>query len=81
MALRPHRQEARALASRDLAGLHEVLNGTGIILHTNLGRAPLAAKAIEAMGRMAAGYSNLEFDLEQGSRGSRYARVKCISKN
>ena len=51
--------------------LRPVINGTGVVLHTNLGRAPLARKAIEAM-EGARGYSNLEYDLEAGSRGSRY---------
>jgi L-seryl-tRNA(Ser) seleniumtransferase len=52
-----------------------VLNGTGVLLHTNLGRAPLAREAIEAMCEVAEGYSNLEFDLESGERGSRYDRL------
>jgi len=52
-----------------------VLNATGILLHTNLGRAPLAAQALEAAAAVAGGYSNLEFDLAAGTRGSRYARV------
>ena len=59
-------------ASRSLTG---VLNGTGILLHTNLGRAPLAYEALEAISAAAAGYSNLEFDLESGERGSRYDRL------
>jgi L-seryl-tRNA(Ser) seleniumtransferase len=54
------------------------LNGTGIVLHTNLGRAPLAREAIDAMREIASGYSNLEFDLESGARGSRYARVNDL---
>ena len=48
-----------------------VLNATGVVLHTNLGRAPLAAAAIEAVTAVAAGYSALEFDLEAGVRGHR----------
>jgi L-seryl-tRNA(Ser) seleniumtransferase len=59
-------------------GLVEVLNGTGILLHTNLGRAPLARAALEAMERIAGGYSNLEFDLESGTRGSRYERTGAL---
>jgi L-seryl-tRNA(Ser) seleniumtransferase len=58
--------------------LVDVLNGTGILLHTNLGRAPLAPAALAAMTSIGAGYSNLEFDLEAGSRGSRYARVSTL---
>jgi len=71
--------EIRARLSRAEAdGLVEVLNGTGILLHTNLGRAPLAAAALEAMARIGAGYSNLEFDLESGARGSRHERVGAL---
>ncbi|MGZ3542566.1 MAG: L-seryl-tRNA(Sec) selenium transferase, partial [Vulcanimicrobiaceae bacterium] len=51
------------------------INATGILLHTNLGRAPLAAEALDAAVRVGAGYSNLEFDLDEGTRGSRYNRV------
>jgi L-seryl-tRNA(Ser) seleniumtransferase len=55
-----------------------VINGTGIIVHTNLGRAPLAPEAIEAVVRLARGYSNLEYDLEAGERGSRYERARGL---
>lgn len=55
--------------------LTPVINATGIIVHTNLGRAPLAAEALEAIVRVARGYSNLEYDLESGERGSRYERA------
>jgi L-seryl-tRNA(Ser) seleniumtransferase len=58
--------------------LKKVINGTGIILHTNLGRAPLAAPALEAIQNIASGYSNLEFDLGTGKRGSRYAHVEDV---
>jgi len=51
--------------------LQPVINATGVILHTNLGRAPLSKAAIEAMRQVSLGYSNLEFDLETGKRGSR----------
>jgi L-seryl-tRNA(Ser) seleniumtransferase len=51
--------------------LRPVLNATGVVLHTNLGRAPLAAAAIEALSAVAGGYSNLEFDLDAGVRGHR----------
>ena len=51
--------------------LRKVVNATGVIIHTNLGRAPLANAAIEEIARVASGYSNLEYDIEAGSRGRR----------
>ncbi|HJU66808.1 MAG TPA: L-seryl-tRNA(Sec) selenium transferase [Gemmatimonadaceae bacterium] len=65
-----------ALAMRQRRSLRPVLNATGVILHTNLGRAPLPAAALDAIRDAAAGYSNLEYDLERGARGSRY--VHCV---
>jgi len=58
--------------------LRRVLNATGIVVHTNLGRAPLAAAAIERATAVAAGYSNLEYDLEAGARGSRHSHLGAI---
>jgi L-seryl-tRNA(Ser) seleniumtransferase len=58
--------------------LRRVVNATGIILHTNLGRAPLAAAAIDAIAQTASGYSNLEYDLTNGERGSRYRHVEQL---
>jgi L-seryl-tRNA(Ser) seleniumtransferase len=55
--------------------LRRVLNATGVIVHTNLGRAPLAGAAIEQVVAAARGYSNLEYDLEAGARGSRQTHV------
>ena len=55
-----------------------VINGTGIVLHTNLGRAPLGDAAMEAIAYTATGYSNLEYDVAQGVRGSRYDHVEEI---
>src|SRR5262245_40298511 len=61
----------------DLAApqLRRVLNATGVIVHTNLGRAPLAAAALEHVAAAARGYSNLEYDLAAGTRGSRQEHV------
>jgi L-seryl-tRNA(Ser) seleniumtransferase len=56
--------------------LKEVINGTGVVLHTNLGRAPLGNRAVNYMLAMASRYNNLEFDLEEGERGSRYQHVE-----
>jgi L-seryl-tRNA(Ser) seleniumtransferase len=64
-------------ALRELAtpGLRPVLNATGVVLHTNLGRAPLAPEAVARVAEVSRGYSNLEYDLDEGERGSRYAPV------
>jgi L-seryl-tRNA(Ser) seleniumtransferase len=59
------------LVSTTASSLIPAVNATGIIVHTNLGRAPLSRDALSAMNRIARGYSNLEFDLEQGKRGRR----------
>jgi L-seryl-tRNA(Ser) seleniumtransferase len=66
------------LAARARPSLRRVLNATGVVIHTNLGRSVLAAEAIEAMAAVAAGYSTLEFDLESGERGSRHAHVERL---
>ncbi|HZK78748.1 MAG TPA: L-seryl-tRNA(Sec) selenium transferase, partial [Gemmatimonadaceae bacterium] len=63
----------RAATTRSL---RPVLNATGVVLHTNLGRAPLAESAIDAVREVASGFSNLEYDLASGKRGSRY--VHCV---
>jgi L-seryl-tRNA(Ser) seleniumtransferase len=57
--------------------LRPVINSTGVVIHTNLGRAPLPASAIAAMAAVSHGYSNLEFDLAAGERGSRYAHLEA----
>ncbi len=58
--------------------LHTVVNATGVILHTNLGRALLSQEAILAMDAVASGYCNLEYDLDSGRRGSRQIHVEPI---
>jgi L-seryl-tRNA(Ser) seleniumtransferase len=71
---------ARAIgrASRIATGLTPVINATGVILHTNLGRAPLPERAIRAVVRTARGYSDLEVDRETGKRGKRSARAEAM---
>jgi L-seryl-tRNA(Ser) seleniumtransferase len=84
-------QRARLLAGEQVEGelvelarerlrpsLRRVLNGTGVIIHTNLGRAPLAEQAAEAVAREARGYSNLELDLAAGRRGAREEHVRGL---
>ncbi len=60
------------------AGLRRVLNATGVIVHTNLGRAPLSRRAAAAMFEAATSYSDLEFDLATGARGSRQDRIASV---
>jgi L-seryl-tRNA(Ser) seleniumtransferase len=69
------REQLRAVRAPALRG---VLNATGIIVHTNLGRAPLAAAATERVAAIGRGYSNLELDLDSGARGSRQDHVAGI---
>ncbi|RMF84904.1 MAG: L-seryl-tRNA(Sec) selenium transferase, partial [Nitrospinota bacterium] len=63
------------LARRRLYNLRRVVNATGVVLHTNLGRAILSREALENLWDIAGSYSNLEYDLSAGRRGSRYAPV------
>ena len=63
------------LAGARAPHLRRVLNATGVIVHTNLGRAPLAAEALARVNDAARGYSNLEYDLTEGARGSRQDHV------
>ena len=69
------RLETRA-AQFSQPSLRRVVNATGVIIHTNLGRAPLSRQAVEALSETAAGYSNLEYDLKQGQRGRREAHCQ-----
>jgi L-seryl-tRNA(Ser) seleniumtransferase len=66
----------KQLTSLFQPSLQPVINATGVILHTNLGRAPLSADAISTMQAVAIGYSNLEYDLGRGERGSRYSHAE-----
>jgi L-seryl-tRNA(Ser) seleniumtransferase len=68
-------ERARMLAR---GSLRPVINATGVILHTNLGRAPLAPEAAAAAARIGAAYSNLELDLEDGERGSRQVHLEGL---
>jgi len=65
------RRAIERLAAVTAPSLRRVINATGVILHTNLGRAPLPRAAAERAARLAAGYTNLEYDLERGARGRR----------
>ncbi|MBW2557325.1 MAG: L-seryl-tRNA(Sec) selenium transferase [Deltaproteobacteria bacterium] len=69
--------QKRLLALHDYS-LRRVVNATGIILHTNLGRAPLCGEALKRIIDVSEGYSNLEFNLDKGERGIRYDHVKDI---
>lgn len=66
------------LAREQQPYLQPVINATGVIINTNLGRAPLSQAALEAVRQVAGGYSNLEYDLEQGTRGSRHTHVTAL---
>jgi L-seryl-tRNA(Ser) seleniumtransferase len=69
---------AHELGRARTPSLRRVLNATGVIVHTNLGRAPLAAAALDHVREATRGYSNLEFDLTTGSRGSRQDHVAGV---
>jgi L-seryl-tRNA(Ser) seleniumtransferase len=79
----PSNREILSLAEIRLASwtrptLEPVINATGVILHTNLGRAPLSQSTISAMSAVSAGYSTLEFDLQTGKRGSRLLHAEAL---
>jgi L-seryl-tRNA(Ser) seleniumtransferase len=73
-----HAAVRMAVARLAAPSLAPVINATGVVLHTNLGRAPLAAAAIAALTRVAGGYSALEYDLGRGARGSRHAHCRDL---
>lgn len=68
---------AQALKKHNLHTLKKVINATGIVLHTNLGRAPIPEKALNKVVEISSGYCNLEYNLEKGSRGSRYDHIEA----
>ena len=68
----------RSVARLAQPSLQPVINATGVVLHTNLGRAPLAPSAIAALTSIAAGYSALEYDLGRGARGSRHTHCRDL---
>jgi L-seryl-tRNA(Ser) seleniumtransferase len=67
-----------ALRSTARGSLRRVINATGVVLHTNLGRAPLPAAALRRVQDVCAGYSNLEYDIARGRRGSRAIHAESI---
>ena len=71
-------EAARLLAAKTRRSLVRVINATGIVVHTNLGRSPLAEVAVEAVAEVARGYSTLEYDVATGVRGSRHTHVEEI---
>ncbi|MFL5829810.1 MAG: L-seryl-tRNA(Sec) selenium transferase [Solirubrobacteraceae bacterium] len=72
------RRAGELLAELERESLRSVINATGVIIHTNLGRAPLAAAAQAAVGVVAGGYSSLELELGTGVRGSRQTHVEHL---
>jgi L-seryl-tRNA(Ser) seleniumtransferase len=75
---RLERDAARWLAQAHRPSLNRVLNATGVVIHTNLGRAPLAESAIDAIARLGRGYTNLEYDLAKGGRGARDVHAEAL---
>jgi L-seryl-tRNA(Ser) seleniumtransferase len=69
-------EAAARLAAKARRSLRRVINATGIVVHTNLGRSPLAEAAVEAVAEVARGYSTLEYDVPSGERGSRHVHVE-----
>jgi len=72
------RRAARRLETWARPTLQPVINATGVVIHTNLGRAPLSPEALKAIQAVGHGYSNLEYDLERGKRGSRLAHAEAL---
>ncbi len=79
----PRLEQVAEVVTRKVEDLHRpslrrVINATGIVLHTNLGRAPLSEEALDRVMEVSRGYSNLEYDLQKGNRGLRYDHVAKI---
>jgi L-seryl-tRNA(Ser) seleniumtransferase len=72
------KRAGETLKSWSSPSLQPVINATGVVLHTNLGRAPLSQAALQAVQEVALGYSNLEYDLEKGQRGSRLVHADAL---
>jgi L-seryl-tRNA(Ser) seleniumtransferase len=72
---------AQRLEAMHCDAMRAVVNGTGVIINTNLGRAPLAMDALYGVVAVAHGYTNLEYDLTRGERGSRYARLSGLLRS
>ncbi len=68
----------RRVRAMRTGSLRPVINATGVIINTNLGRVPLCDAALDAMEAVARGYSNLEFDLDEGARGSRHTHTRAL---
>lgn len=66
------------LLQQQQSHLRPVINATGVIINTNLGRAPLSTEALQAVQEVAHGYANLEYDLEAGKRGSRHSHIRAL---
>lgn len=73
-----HQYLRQQLTEATIPSLRPVINATGVVIHTNLGRAPLAAEAIDAIRSVAQGYSNLEYDLAAGRRGRREVHAEKV---
>jgi len=71
-------QAEQQLYAEQQPHLRPVLNATGVIINTNLGRAPLSYEALQTVQRVSGGYSNLEYDLDAGERGSRHVHVEAL---
>ncbi len=68
----------RQVAAQSRGSLVPVINATGVVIHTNLGRAPLSEAALDRVQRVARGYSTLEYDLAEGRRGSRHVHAEAL---